>query len=197
MLRVGRRPADAVFLERLHQAWLPEKRGGGSVKCWSACDRRASGTRSPVFIAGSLRPSSSSSAVFASVAFLVHGEEAGIDDAWCRWRGTHDRRPAARSTAHGVQRRRLPSGEATARFQISSYELALIVGLRNAAHRLRACAARRSGGSPRALPARSSTWSCRRSACSGSACGAEVALRSPRAARAAHRSTRCTESVRM
>ena len=43
-----------------------EKRGGGSVKCWSATTR-LSGRRSPVFIAGSLRPSSSSSALFVSL----------------------------------------------------------------------------------------------------------------------------------
>ena len=43
-----------------------EKRGGGSVKCWSVW-MRSSGTRSPGFIAGNLRPSSSSSEVLLSL----------------------------------------------------------------------------------------------------------------------------------
>ena len=42
------------------------KRGGGWVKCWSAW-MRSSGTLSPGFIAGSLRPSSSSSADLLSL----------------------------------------------------------------------------------------------------------------------------------
>ena len=52
------------------------KRGGG-CECWSAW-MRSSGTLVAGLHRGSLRPSSSSSALFWSFAFLVDGEEAGF-----------------------------------------------------------------------------------------------------------------------
>ena len=93
------------------------KRGGGWVKCWSAW-MRSSGTESPGFIGGSLRPSSSSSAFFWSLPSSYTARKPGSTTVvplarklcWL---------PAARSTDTVLS----VAGtiwQATARFQIRS-----------------------------------------------------------------------------
>ena len=95
-----------------------EKRGGGSVKCWLA-RIRSSGTRSPVFISGSLRPSSSSSALLVSLPSSYTARKPGNTTVVPLARKLCSL-PAARSTDTVLS----VAGtiwQATARFQISSY----------------------------------------------------------------------------
>src|SRR5687767_9182445 len=123
-----------------------EKRGGGSVKCWSVWIED-SGTVCPTFIGGSLRPSSSSSAVLASLPSSYTARKPGSTTVVPLARKVWAL-PAARSTATVLS----VAGticEATARFHTSSYRrrsssarnLATLAGVRSAeVGRIASCA---------------------------------------------------------
>ncbi|MCY1451428.1 hypothetical protein D9M71_682950 [compost metagenome] len=96
------------------------KRGGGWVKCCSA-RMRSSGTRSPGFIAGSLRPSSSSSALLLSLPSSYTARKPGTTTVVPLARNTCSL-PADRSTLTVLSVAGI-IWLATARFQISSYNL--------------------------------------------------------------------------
>ena len=94
-----------------------EKRGGGSVKCWSMT-MADSGTMSPAFIAGSLRPSSSASADFWSVPSSYTARKPGSITVV-----PVARKPCSRPAASSTLTVFSVAGtiwQATARFQISS-----------------------------------------------------------------------------
>ena len=141
------------------------KRGGGWVKCWSVW-MRSSGMRSPGFIGGSLRPSSSSSAPLLSLPSSYTARKPGSMTVVPLARKLCSL-PAARSTLTVFMRGRDHlAGDGALPDQF--VELALVVG--QVARHLRGRAQRARSGAPlRALPARSWTWSRRRSGLSGSA----------------------------
>ena len=169
------------------------KRGGGWVKCWSAW-MRSSGTRSPIFIAGSLRPSSSSSLVLVSLPSSYTARKPGSTTVVPRGAeavlaaGGQVDADTVLSVAGTIC-------EATARFQISSYRR------RSSSLRKRAtCAGVRSAEVGRTASCASCAFFdlvCvdvglvrQRAACRSRA-------RSRRASRPAPPATGCTESVRM
>ncbi len=94
------------------------KRGGGWVKCCSAT-MRSSGTLSPGFIAGSLRPSSSSSALLVSLPSSYTARKPGTTTVVPLARKLCAL-PAASSTLTVLSVAGI-IWQATARFQISSY----------------------------------------------------------------------------
>ena len=155
---VGRRPADAVFLERLHQRGFGEARRRlgemlVAVHVEQRDDVAVFHRRQDAIVL--VRPAC------VVRAFLVHGDEAGLDQ-----RGAVGAQHVAAGGARfgcllGSMSTATVSNsagaicEATARFQISSYSLYWSSDracLRRCDGR---CAARTSGEWPRALPARS------------------------------------------